>query len=187
MLKNDNVLDRSLARRLKERDPQALAEVYDRYGRLLYCLIYRIVRDRTMAEDLTQETMLRIWNRVSGFDESRASLTTWMAKIARNQAIDYLRSRAGRETVPVEIEGMPAVSADFEEELDAGRRLDFLRKGFRLLTAEQKLVLRLAYFGGLTQSEISQHVDRPLGTVKTWVRAALKTLRAEASCLSPSE
>ncbi len=187
MIVSDNRLDCSLARRLKLRDPQALAEVYDRHGRMLYGLIWRMVGDRSAAEDVTQETMLRIWNGITGFDESRSSLTTWMAKVARNQSIDYLRSRSARDTVAMEIEDMPAVSEDLEEKLDQRRRLDFLRKGFQMLTPDEKLVLRLAYVGGLSQSEISRHVDRPLGTVKTWVRAALKTLRAEASCLLPAE
>jgi len=187
MIVYDKQLDSDLVLRLKERDPQALADIYDRYGRMLYSLIYRMVRDRGAAEDLTQETMLRIWNGVHGFDPSRASLSTWMTRVARNRSIDYLRSRAARESFSIEIDNVLTVSADFDEKLDARYRMDLIRKRFRMLTADEKLVLRLSYFGGLTQREISRQINRPLGTVKTWVRTALTTLRTEASCPSPAE
>src|SRR6266849_4855470 len=88
--------DRALAERLKRREPQAMTELYDRYGRLAYSLTYRIVRDVGMAEDLVQETFLRVWNRAQGFDVERGALGPWLLAVARNCAIDYLRSSSGR-------------------------------------------------------------------------------------------
>src|SRR5579863_1438225 len=88
--------DRDLASRLKRHEPEALAELYDRYGRLAYSLIYRVVHDVGVAEDLVQETFLRVWNRSQGFDVERGALGPWLLAVARNRAIDYLRSACGR-------------------------------------------------------------------------------------------
>src|SRR5579872_6610633 len=88
--------DRELARRLKRRDPHAMSDLYDRYGRLTYSVIYRMVRNPGAAEDLVQETFLRIWNRVQSFDQERGALGPWVLTVARHRAIDYLRSIDGR-------------------------------------------------------------------------------------------
>src|SRR5579862_10049881 len=88
--------DAELIARLQRHDPQALAELYDRYGRLAYSLILRVVRDTGIAEDLVQETFLRVWNRAQGFDAERGALGPWLLAVARNRAIDYLRSAGGR-------------------------------------------------------------------------------------------
>src|SRR6187399_869412 len=85
-----------LAERLRSRDPKVIGEIYDRYGRLVYSLIHRIVRDTGVAEDLTQETFLRIWNRAQAFDVEKGALGPWIITVARNRAIDYLRSSAGQ-------------------------------------------------------------------------------------------
>jgi len=88
--------DAELVEGLRKRDPQALGELYDRYGRLTYSLIYRIVRDTGIAEDLVQETFLRVWNRAQAFDAARGALGSWLLAVARNRAIDYTRSTARR-------------------------------------------------------------------------------------------
>src|SRR5581483_9478213 len=96
--------DAELAARLQRRDAQALAELYDRYGRLAYAIIARVVRDAAVAEDLTQETFLRVWNRAQAFDAERGALGAWLLAVARNRAIDYLRSAGGRERNAMEFE-----------------------------------------------------------------------------------
>ena len=88
--------DADLARRLRERDAGAMRELYDHYGRLIYSLIQRMVRNSAAAEDLVQETFLRIWNRMPAFDQERGALGPWVLTVARNRAIDYLRSADGR-------------------------------------------------------------------------------------------
>ena len=85
-----------LAERLKRRDPQAMADLYDRYGRVAHSLILRIVHDAEIAEDLVQETFLRVWTRVQAFDSERGALGPWLLAVARNRAIDYIRSADGR-------------------------------------------------------------------------------------------
>ena len=108
--------DPDLAARIKRRDPQAMADLYDRYGRLAYSLILRIVRDREMAEDLVQETFLRVWTRAQAFNSERGALGPWLLAVARNRAIDYLRSTAGRERNALDLEEIdhPALYRDME-------------------------------------------------------------------------
>ncbi len=173
--------DAELVRRLQKRDPEALGELYDRYGRLAYSLIYRVVRDVGIAEDLVQETFLRVWNRVEGFDGDRGALGGWLLAVARNRAIDYLRSTAGRMRNSLELEETehPSLFQDLERDIlntDQARRL---RKALEKLNSNQRNAIELAYFEGLSQTEMAERLGQPLGTVKTWVRAALKCLREE--------
>src|SRR5436190_18159133 len=111
--------DAELVKRLQKRDPQALGELYDMYGRVAFYLIYRIVRDTGTAEDLVQETFLRVWNRAQGFDGDRGALGGWLLAVARNRAIDYLRSAAGKERNSVELEETehPSLYLDLEKEI----------------------------------------------------------------------
>lgn len=171
-----------LARRLKRRDPNAMADLYDRYGRIAYTLIYRIVHDGGVAEDLVQETFLRVWNRIQAFDGERGALGAWVLAVARNRAIDYLRSVDGRMSKSAfEIEKMeqPGLFADFERDVMNLDRIRVLKSAFERLTPNQRLVLELAYYEGLSQTEMAERLKQPLGTVKTWVRTALKMLRDE--------
>lgn len=171
-----------LVRRLQARDPNAMADLYDRYGRLTYALIFRIVRNGAAAEDLVQETFLRVWNRVQGFDQEKGALGPWILAVARNRAIDYLRSVDGRMAQNVyELERMeqPAQFANFENEIMNLDRVRILKEAFEKLTPNQRIVLELAYYEGLSQTEMAARMKQPLGTVKTWVRTALKTLREQ--------
>lgn len=174
--------DRELAVRLQRRDPQALAELYDRYGRVAFSLIVRIVRDQGMAEDLTQETFLRVWNRMAGFDAQRGALGAWVLTVARNRAIDYLRSVDGRSrlnAIELTATETPAVFVDMEANLINSARARQLKGAFEKLNDKQRMVIELAYFEGLSQTEMAERMQQPLGTVKTWVRSALQILRNE--------
>jgi RNA polymerase sigma-70 factor (ECF subfamily) len=173
--------DRALVERLKRRDPQALAELYDRYGKMAYSLVLRAVRDRAIAEDLVQETFLRVWNRVHSIDSEKGSLGPWLLAIARNRAIDYLRSSAGRERNAVEwdeTEHAPLYRGMEAEILisDQARRV---KVAMDKLAPNYRMVMELAYFEGLSQSEMAAKMGQPLGTIKTWVRSALQSLRDE--------
>ena len=171
-----------LARRLQSRDAGAMGELYDRYGRLVYSLILRIVRNSAAAEDLVQETFLRVWNRMQGFDQERGALGPWVLTVARNRAIDYLRSADGRMSAgSLELDRLehPGQFCNFEDQamsLDRARRL---KDAFEKLTPNQKTVVELAYYEGLSQTEMAERLQQPLGTVKTWIRSALKVLREQ--------
>jgi RNA polymerase sigma-70 factor (ECF subfamily) len=180
--------DGDLIARLQRRDPQALAELYDRYGRIAYSLILRVVRDAGIAEDLVQETFLRVWNRVHGFDAEKGAIGPWLLAVARNRAIDYLRSAGGRERNAIEFEETerPALYNDMERDLllsDSARRV---KSAMEKLSENQRQVIELAYFEGLSQTEMAERMGQPLGTVKTWVRAALKNLRDDLGVMAPA-
>jgi RNA polymerase sigma-70 factor (ECF subfamily) len=176
--------DSSLARRLRARDPHVMPSLYDRYGRAAYSLIFRVVRDAGVAEDLVQETFLRVWNRAQSFDAERGALGPWILAVARNRAIDHLRSVEGRMAAgALELDRIenPALFANFEDRaltIDRARRL---KDAFTKLTPVQKEVIELAYYEGLSQTEMAVRLKQPLGTVKTWVRTALKVLREQLS------
>jgi len=174
--------DADLARRLRERDAGAMRELYDHYGRLIYSLIQRMVRNSAAAEDLVQETFLRIWNRMPAFDQERGALGPWVLTVARNRAIDYLRSADGRMSAgALDLDRLehPGQFCDFDNRALSLDRARMLKEAFEKLTPNQKTVIELAYFEGLSQTEMADRMQQPLGTIKTWVRSALKVLREQ--------
>ncbi|HYP09251.1 MAG TPA: sigma-70 family RNA polymerase sigma factor [Bryobacteraceae bacterium] len=179
--------DGNLARRLKDRDPSVVADLYDRYGRIAYTLILRIVRDRAVAEDLVQESFLRIWTRSQAFDAERGALGPWILTVARNQALDYIRSVQGRvwNSMASADSEHPNVFRDWEGDMLDGVRLKQVRSALERLNEKQRAVIELAYFEGLSHSEMAERMKEPLGSIKTWVRTALKALRDELTVAAP--
>ena len=172
--------ERVLIERLKRRDPQALAELYDRYGRAAYSLALRVVRDKAIAEDLVQETFLRVWNRVHSIDHEKGAIGPWLLAIARNKAIDYLRSAAGRErNVELDETDHAPLYREMEAEILVSNQARRVKSALDKLGPNYRTVMELAYFEGLSQSEMSVRMGQPLGTIKTWVRTALQSLRDE--------
>jgi RNA polymerase sigma-70 factor (ECF subfamily) len=175
--------DDELIARLRRREPQAMADLYTRYGKLVYSVIFRVVKETGIAEDLAQETFLRIWNRVQFFDHDRGALGPWVLTVARNRAIDYVRSVDGRAAQRMtEFDGAmesPGAYVDLERDLLNSDRARILREAFGKLTPNQRVVIEMAYYEGLSQTEMAERMRQPLGTVKTWVRTALKVLRNE--------
>jgi RNA polymerase sigma-70 factor (ECF subfamily) len=180
--------DADLIERLQRHDPQALAELYDRFGRLAYSLILRVVRDTGVAEDLVQETFMRVWNRAQGLDAQKGSIGPWLLAVARNRAIDYLRSAGGRERNAIEFEETdhPALYIDMERDILSSDKARRIKTAVEKLSPHQREVIELAYFEGLSQTEMAERMGQPLGTVKTWVRAALKNLRDELGSAVPA-
>jgi RNA polymerase sigma-70 factor, ECF subfamily len=174
--------DSELIQRLKRREAEAMGVLYERFGKVAFAIIVRIVRNAGLAEDLVQETFLKVWNRIEGFDDTRGSLGPWVLTIARNRAIDYLRStdsRIAQNSCDLEKLERPKFFTDFEADYMSDHRIRIIREAFTKLTANQRKVLELAYFEGLSQSEMAARLEEPLGTVKTWVRTALQLLRQE--------
>jgi RNA polymerase sigma-70 factor (ECF subfamily) len=132
-----------------------------------------------VAEDVVQETFFQIWNKASLYDPSRGTLGSWVIRVARNRAIDHLRSAAGRMSArTTDLCGTEAFpdGGDAVSNLDARRRVE---AAFHKLNPNQMAVIRLAYYEGMSQSEMASHLNQPLGTVKTLVRSALRILREE--------
>jgi RNA polymerase sigma-70 factor, ECF subfamily len=176
----ENTADAAIVKRLQGRDPLALAEIYDHYGRLTYSLILHMVRDGATAQDLVQETFLRVWNGAPGFDADRGTFGPWLCAIAHNCAIDYHRSR-GRVPIAVEWKetNHPSLYGYTQQDILASDNASAIRAALLTLAPRHREVIELAYFEGLTQTEMAERMGQRLGTVKTWVRAALKNLRDE--------
>jgi RNA polymerase sigma-70 factor (ECF subfamily) len=174
--------DEDLMPLVERKDPAAFEIVYDRHGGAAYSLAYRIVGDRLVAEDVTQEAFLSVWRSGARFDRARGSVRTWLLGVVRNRAIDVLRRDAGRApTVSIELDTVPEQESRFEptdaEALrrETGREVRGVLAG---LPEDQMKVVQLAYFGGLSHSEIAEVLGMPLGTVKGRMRLAMEKLRA---------
>jgi RNA polymerase sigma-70 factor (ECF subfamily) len=165
--------------RLKARDPEALGSLYDVYGRLVYGVTLRIVRNPGVAEDLTQEVFLRAWNRAHQLKDDCNSIGPWLLSIARHCALDYRKSRDVRLTDPADAGDQGFALPTIEREILDSERVQLLADAFQILTPNQRRVLELAYFDGLTQPAIAERLKQPLGTVKGWTRVALAKLRQE--------
>jgi len=171
----NDVADEALVRLVGQAgDERALSELYDRYARLVYGAGVRYLGDRALAEDLVQDVFTSVWRGAAGFDPSKASFATWLYRITRNRATDLIRRRRARvRTVGEER------SPEIGEEDPTGE----LSQSFDVASALSRLspthreVLILAYFQGLSQSEISRRTNTPLGTVKSRTTAALRALR----------
>lgn len=177
----DRLGDEDLMVLVARKDPAAFEAFYDRHGGAAYSLAYRIVGDRRHAEDVTQEAFLSVWKSRSAFDRTRGSVRGWILGITRHRAIDSLR----RNSSPVarlshdDDEALAARPAEELTDVEAIRRetAEQVRGVLGELPAEQSEVLRLAYFGGFSQSEIASMVGAPLGTVKSRMRLALERIR----------
>ena len=176
--------DEELMQRLAYRDLVAFRALHDRYGNLVYSAALRVVRDAQIAEDMVQEIFLRIWRKPESYVAQRGRFVTWLTSVTRNRAVDEVRSRGRRfrhETaspeeqereLPSSEEDDPALTAELSDQ----RRL--ILAALTQIPAEQREIIELAYFGGLTQQEIAERLSQPLGTVKTRIRLGMQKLRA---------
>jgi RNA polymerase sigma-70 factor (ECF subfamily) len=173
--------DEDLMPLVERKDPSAFELVYDRHGGAAYSLAYRIVGDRGTAEDVTQEAFLSLWRSGARYDRARGSVRTWLLGVVRNRAIDALRREATRApTVELQLERLPD-QGPYTELTDAeALRQEAAREvrgALRMLPADQLKVIELAYFGGLSHSEIAEALGMPLGTVKGRMRLAMEKIR----------
>lgn len=172
---SDNELLRAVARG----DEAALAALYDRYDAILLGLLLRILRSRAEAEDVLQEVFLQVWRRAADFDEARGRAFTWLVTLARSRAIDRLRALDARERAALASSADGAEqTADAADDVLHAERREFVRAALAEIPEEQRRALTLAYYEGLTQTEIAARTGQPLGTVKTRMRAGLMKLRA---------
>lgn len=160
---------------------RALAALYDAYAKILFGLLLRILHSRTEAEDVLQEVFVQVWQRAADFDAARGRPFTWLVTLARSRAIDRLRANASRDrtAAAVEDDNSQAASENLNplDEAVKSERRERIREALNEIPEAQRRVLLLAYFEGLTQSEIAAKLNEPLGTVKTRTRSALFRLR----------
>jgi RNA polymerase sigma-70 factor (ECF subfamily) len=181
--KAERLADEELMPWIAEKDPEAFEVFYDRHGGVSYSLAYRILGDRTAAEDCIQEAFISIWRSGARFDRTRGSVRSWTLSIVRNRAIDALRSKAGKAPKltfddDAILEARPAAERT-EEEAMRHETADEVRGALTQLPGEQSKVIELAYFGGFSQSEIAGMLNIPLGTVKGRMRLGLEKIRGE--------
>ena len=171
--------DSELLAGIIKRERRPFDAFYERYAQIIFNLCVRILKDEAEAQDVLQEIFVQIWRDASRFDASRASVKTWLFTIARSRSLDRYRSRKAvrnrlEDQNTGEIQQIPG-----KEDLQGMSMMQqYVRKALAQLTEEQRIVLELSYYEGLTQDEIAARLNEPLGTVKSRIRSALMKLRA---------
>jgi len=178
---NDEVsLDATLMQQLLRRDVNAFEELYERHSRIVYSLVLRILRQGTTAEEVVQDVFLQLWRNSAHYDLSRP-FVPWLLTLARNRALDHLRLKSERqrrrEEQTEEFPQIATAAPEYEKALDEKRRAEQVRALIGSLPAAQKKAIELAYFEGLSHSEIAASLQEPLGTVKSWIRNGLLRLK----------
>ncbi|MEO6721624.1 MAG: sigma-70 family RNA polymerase sigma factor [Ferruginibacter sp.] len=162
---------------LQGQDQKAFAYLYDNYAPALNGIIFRLVEDKALSEDILQEVFVKIWNNFSSYDRTKGRLFTWMMNLTRNLTIDTLRSKGYKKQS--KISGDENTVNNLQDANSAIDKFDSMgiRKQLANLKPDQRIVIDLAYFNGLTQEEIAKQIGIPLGTVKTRMRTAILELR----------
>jgi RNA polymerase sigma-70 factor (ECF subfamily) len=172
---------------LRDGNPDAFEVIYDRHGGAAFSLAYRMVGDRNVAEDITQEAFLSMWRSRVRFDRERGSVRAWVLGIVHHRTIDALRRNIAHDRRRTSAEGLEErQEAPERTEVEVARRDEAreVREAMQTLPGEQLEVVRLAYFGGFTHTEIAGMLDQPVGTVKGRMRLGLEKMRR---ALSPEE
>ncbi|MGB2592951.1 MAG: sigma-70 family RNA polymerase sigma factor [Candidatus Acidiferrum sp.] len=172
--------DATLLSRLLQNDVSAFEQLYDRHSRLVYGLVLRILQQASTAEEVVQDVFLQLWRNAGQYDSSRGPFVPWLCTLARNRALDHLRLKSERQRRREDLPGeLPSavVAPDFEKALDEKRCAQRVRALMDSLAPQQKKAIELAYFEGLSHSEIAATLKEPLGTVKSWIRNGLLRLK----------
>ena len=174
--------DASLMERVLQHDSRALETLYDRYARPVYSLVLRISQQPASAEEIVQDVFLQLWRNAKRYQPTRGPLEPWLFTVARNRALDFLRlkrekQRRREDSADFDLPLSAVVRPDPEGAMDQSRRAEKVRALMNSLPALQRRAIELAFFEGMTHSEISAAIGEPLGTVKSWIRGGLLRLR----------
>ena len=170
--------DEALVALVARSDESALAELYDRVGRVAYGLAFRVLRDDRLAEDAVQEAFLGVWRTAAGFRAERAKASTWILTIVHRRAVDLVRREERRRADPLDDETYDAATSESaEDEAWLGFERDRVQGALRQLPDAQREAIELAYYGGYSQSELAERLGMPLGTIKSRMFAGLARLR----------
>lgn len=174
--------DSDLMRSVADRHTEALGELYDRFGRLVFSMAYHILGEGSLAEEVTQDVFLRVWEKAEYYQQGQGRVATWLTSLARNRAIDVYRSLKARPEG--NLAGFAAEEAvhipsdhNVEAAVEGREGRDVMRRALAMLPDEQRTALSYAFFMGYSHGEIAQELGQPLGTVKTRIRLAMRKLR----------
>jgi len=166
--------DLALVTAIRSGDQAAMAELYDRYSSIVYAVALRVLQDTGAAEDVLQDIFMQLWRNPGAFDASRGNMAAWLAVITRHRAIDALRRRRPENDIA---DIVVSVEPDMASDADRSRAMEKVRSALERMGNDQRSVLEMAYFEGLTHNEIAEKTGEPLGTIKTRIRAGLISLR----------
>lgn len=177
--------DQTLMRLIAQSQENALSELYDRYRNLVYSMALNVVSDPAVAEEITQDVFIRVWDNAGIYQAERAKVVTWMASLTRHRSIDVLRSLKVRpeghsipwDTGEGELSTYGANPNHVEQEVEISQKRQRIRHALSTLPEEQREVLAYAYFQGYTHREIAEVLKQPIGTIKTRIRLAMQKLR----------
>jgi RNA polymerase sigma factor (sigma-70 family) len=169
--------DEDLLEAVARSEEEALAELYDRFGRVAYGLALRVVRDSSLAEDAVQDAFLNVWRSADRFEAGRAKASTWVLTFVHRRAVDLVRREERRRTEREEAAPEPA-GPGADEDADRRSKREIVQAALSRLPAEQREAIELAYYGGYTQSELAERLGEPLGTIKSRMFTGLQRLRA---------
>lgn len=169
---NPEIDDITLVNMLQKGEEKGYSIFYDRHGSILYGTILKVVGSPDSANDVLQESFVKIWKNIHAFDARKGTLLTWAMRIARNTAIDFTRSKAFKPKSPLS-------ESNISQQGSASQRINRIgvKEIVDKLKPDLKQIIDLIYFNGYTQAEVSQHLDLPLGTVKTRARIAMRELK----------
>jgi RNA polymerase sigma-70 factor (ECF subfamily) len=174
---SDQERDRLCVERMRAGDARALEELYDRHNGLLYSVVLRIVRSPGDAEEVLQEAWLQIWRGAATYNAARGTVGAWLVTVARSRGIDRIRSEGSRQRAETAVGVDPPPPTEDASANAAHRQMsERVGRALEKLGPQHRQVVELAYFGGLTQNEIAERLNTPLGTVKSWTRQALLRL-----------
>jgi RNA polymerase sigma-70 factor, ECF subfamily len=171
---NTTTSDHSLVMAVRSGDQGAMAALYDRYSSIVYSVALRVLQDTGAAEDVLQNIFMQLWRNPGAFDSSRGNMAAWLAVIARHRAIDALRRRRPESDIE---DVIVSVEPDLASDTDRSRAMEKVRGALQTMPTPQRSALEMAYFEGLTHTEIAEKTGEPLGTIKTRIRTGLLSLR----------
>ena len=173
--------DQDLIRQVAQQDKTAFGSLYDRYCQLVLNLAWRVLSERQEAEDVVQEVFLQVWREAASYDQKRGSLCAWLTTITRSRAIDKVRSHKSRRIYDHASQDILELDEQLpDREIHQDKNLDnriLIRKAFASLAREQQIAIEMAYYEGMSQTEIAEALKEPLGTIKTRIRSGLTKLK----------
>ena len=166
--------DAALVAGIRSGNENAMAQLYDRYSPIVYAVALRVLGDTAAAEDVLQDVFIQLWRNPGAFDASRGQMAAWLSVIARHRAIDVLRKRTSDSDIS---EVVVSVNANLDAAADRNKALQKVREVLSGMPAQQRSAIEMAFFEGLTHTEIANRTGEPLGTIKTRIRTGLLSLR----------